>query len=470
MSTPEQDLAARAVELLGRALPGSQAYAAADRHRLALTRFANSVIHQNVAQDGVTVSLTAHVDGRTAGGSASVVDDHELSALVERVAASARVAPSDPSWPGLAAPAAPGDVEAVDRATAEASPTDRAEIVREFVDAAGGLETAGYVRTNHWTGAFASSSGQQVTGEAVECGLSGIARDSGADGLARSAPLRIADLDGAALGARAAAKARAWADPQDLAPERYEVVLEPNAVLDLLGNIASAGFSARAVNENRSFVRLGEDQFDPAVSIHDDPLATGLGYDAEGTPRSRLALVEGGRTVSLTHDRRSAAEWNAGPGVGSEAASTGHHGEYAAMFGPSARHLVLDPAGPLDGVADEVDGPAADSSVAELVAGVRRGILVSDFWYTRVLDPRSLAITGLTRNGVWLIENGEIVQPLGNLRFTQAYAEALAPGNVLGVGRTADAVPGDTYTTTSPRWTCPALHLASWNFTGGSAG
>jgi predicted Zn-dependent protease len=105
-----------------------------------------------------------------------------------------------------------------------------------------------------------------------------------------------------------------------------------------------------------------------------------------------------------------------------------------------------------------------------LVAGVERGVLVSDLWYTRMLDPRTLAITGLTRNGVWLIEDGCVSRPLRNFRFTQSYAQALMPGNVKGVGRTATAVPGDTYTATAPRWSCPALHLASWNFTGGASG
>ncbi len=134
-----------------------------------------------------------------------------------------------------------------------------------------------------------------------------------------------------------------------------------------------------------------------------------------------------------------------------------------------ARHIGLEPSAP-DGVAEEVDGPAADSSVAALVAGMERGLLVSDFWYTRVLDPRTLSLTGLTRNGVWLVENGEITAPVKNFRFTQSYARALAPGNVLGVGRTATPIPGDTYAATSPRYTCPALHLASWNFTGGASG
>jgi predicted Zn-dependent protease len=118
----------------------------------------------------------------------------------------------------------------------------------------------------------------------------------------------------------------------------------------------------------------------------------------------------------------------------------------------------------------EVDGPVVDASAAELVAGVERGLLVTDFWYTRVLDPRTLALTGLTRNGVWLIEHGEVTRPLRNFRFTQAYAQALMPGNVLGVGRVAATLPGDTYSNAMPWWTAPAVRLAAWNFTGGASG
>jgi predicted Zn-dependent protease len=120
--------------------------------------------------------------------------------------------------------------------------------------------------------------------------------------------------------------------------------------------------------------------------------------------------------------------------------------------------------------ASEAEGPAADSSVAALVAAVERGLLVSDLWYTRMLDPRTLAVTGLTRNGLWLIKDGEITTPLRNFRFTQSYAQALMPGNVIAVGAAATPLPGDTYTATAPRWSCPALQLASWNFTGGASG
>jgi predicted Zn-dependent protease len=464
-ATPEKRLATVAVELATAAAPDAEVDASADRNRMALTRFANSAIHQNVAEDVTTVRLRLHQDGRTASGSATVIDDADVPALVERVLDAVRVAPLDPGWPGLAAAAPPGPTAAVDAATAAATPADRAQVVRAFVDAAGGLEVAGYVRTNHWSGAFVTSGGQVVTGEAAECGMSGIARLDGADGVARHAPARLAELDGTALGACAAAKARASADPVELPAGRYEVVLEPAAVMDLLEALSYAGFNGKAWNERRSFVRLGEAQLDPAITIVDDPLSAGHGYDRDGTPHQRLVLVDGGTSVAVAHDRRSAAE------AGTE--STGHAIDAAFSFGPMATHLTLLPSGAGAagaGVATPVDGPFADAAVAELVAGVARGVLVSDLWYTRVLDPRTLALTGLTRNGVWLIEDGQLAGAVRNFRFTQSYAQALMPGNVRGVGRTSTPIPGDTYSATSPRWGCPALQLASWNFTGGASG
>ncbi len=460
--TSVDEFAGQALGLALDALPGAEVAASADHHRLALTRFANSVIHQNVAEEITTVHLRVHHEGRTASAAATVADAGALAGLVERAVEAVRVAPLDPGGPGLARPSQPGSTPPPDAATANATPADRAAIVRAFVDGAGGLEAAGYCRTDHWQGAFANSAGQVVAGEGVECGLAGVTRDRGADGVARHAPISLADLDAAVLGARAAAKSRAWADPIELPPGRYEVVFEPSAAADLLEALAVAGYNGKAVNERRSFVRLGEEQLDPAVTLIDDPLAVGAGYDAEGSPRRRLTLVDRGRSVAVAHDRRSAAE------AGVE--STGHAADARFAMGPHARHVGMVPTAGTDGHASEVEGPMADTSVAALVAGVERGVLVSDLWYTRLLDPRTLAVTGLTRNGVWLIEQGEVTTPLRNFRFTQSYAQALMPGNVLGVGATVTPIPGDTYPSTAPRWSCPALHLASWNFTGGASG
>jgi len=460
MSDP-QSIAARLLERAVGIDGGAEIEASVDSHRLALTRFANSVIHQNVADDTTRAHLRVHRDGRTASGSTTRVDDEGIVALVDRTLASVAVAPLDPGWPGLAVPASPGDVAAVDPATAAVTAQQRAEVVASFVEAVGELEAAGYCRSDHSRRALANSAGQSISSESAEMAFDGIARSTDADGAARASSNRFADLDGGVLGDRAAAKARAGASPVELPPDRYEVILEPTAVADVLMSLGWYGFNAKAVEERVSFVRVGEAQFDPAVTLVDDAPATGDAFDAEGTPTQRTTLIDAGTTASLTHDLRTAAL------VGAE--STGH-GVGAPSFGALARHLCLAPSDAGTGATAEVDGPIVDAAAAELIAGVDRGILVTDLWYTRVLDPRTLVVTGLTRNGVWLVEGGEVVQALRNFRFTQSYAQALMPGSVRGVGRVAHAVPGDTYSASAPRWTAPALHLASWNFTGGASG
>ena len=205
----ELAIAQRALELTTAAAPNAEVEVAVNRSRLALTRFANSVIHQNVADDSTSVRIRMHVDGRTASGSSTLTDDDGLAALATRTVDAARVAPLDPGWPGVAPRAAPGPVAAVDPATADATADARAALVGAFVDAAGGLEAAGYCRTSHWTGAFVNSLGQELTGESAEASMDGIARQAGVDGVARLASSRLADLDGGVLGARAAAKVQA---------------------------------------------------------------------------------------------------------------------------------------------------------------------------------------------------------------------------------------------------------------------
>ncbi|SCE80061.1 Predicted Zn-dependent protease or its inactivated homolog [Micromonospora viridifaciens] len=471
----ELEVAGQVVEMVRRlAGPDAQAEVTVTRTELALTRFANSFIHQNVAESGTAVRLRLHVDGRTVAGTGSLLDPDGLAALVERTLAAARLVPADPAWPGLTppSPVPPGAV--FDEATAYASPDERAARVRAFVDAAGGLETAGFCRTAYRSGAFANSAGHSTVGRTAEAAMDGIARTGGADGVARRCADRLGDLDGAALGDRAAAKARAAADPVELPPGRYEVVLEPAAVADLLQNLAWYGFNGKRHAERQSFAELGTVQFDPAVTLVDDPLhASALPYDMEGTPRHALTLVDAGTTTAVAHDRRSGAE--------AGAASTGHGMPGAATFGPIPHNLRLLPAAaratggdspaPVGGGTPAGTAPGggavADADTAALVAEVERGLLVSDFWYTRVLDPKRLVITGLTRNGVWLIEDGVPTRPVRDFRFTESYPRALGPGRLLGLGgqpvRQPDRVDGSW-------WEAPPLRLASWNFTGGASG
>jgi predicted Zn-dependent protease len=461
----ELDVAARVLDLV-RAGAGASAQAEVlvGRTALSLTRFANSFIHQNVADETITVRLRLHVAGRTAAGSTTVTGDDGLRGLVERTIAAAGLCPPDPGWPGLAPPAPVAGPGNRDEQTAHASPDERAARVRAFVDAAGGLETAGYCRTLDMSAAFANSAGQSAEGHTAEAAMDGVARLDGADGAARLAAGRLSDVDGGVLGARAAAKARAGAGPVELPPGRYEVVLEPAAVADILQNLALYGFNGKAVAERRSFAEVGAQQFDRAVTLTDyvpDAGDPGLPFDSEGTPKHRLTLVDEGVTHAVVHDRRTASE------VGAE--STGHGWPGGASWGPSPMNLRLGapaPAGVPSATAG-APGPIADGTVAALVAGVARGLLVTDFWYTRVLDPKSLVVTGLTRNGVWLIEGGEVTRPVRNFRFTQSYPQALGPGTVRALGATPTTLPESWGLAW---WTAPALWLSSWNFTGGASG
>lgn len=435
-------LAQQALDLAAQVIPGAEVEARIERTQSALTRFANSFIHQNVDEDTTTIGLRAHRDGRTVSASTTTGD---VSTLVDRVKAMLAVAPLDPRWPGLTPPTIPHDRSTVDEATRDCSPSQRADRVRDFVAAAAGYEAAGYCRTSYWSGSYRNSAGHGVEDDSTDAVLDGIARGSGADGTARRTSARLSDLDGAALGRAAADSVRSQVDPVELPPGRYEVILLPEAVSDILNNFSYFGFNGKAYTEGRSFAQLGAAQFDPSISIYDNPFdgVGGKSFDFEGTPKSRLALVDKGITTGIAHDRRTAAR------AGVE--STGH-GMPGDNFGP----ILLNP-----GFA------AGTSTLEQMIADTERGVLVADFWYTRVLDPRPLVVTGLTRNGVWLIEKGEIVKPLRNFRFTQGYPQALSPGNVLAVGSEVVPQPNRYDMLNS---SAPALRLASWNFTGGASG
>jgi predicted Zn-dependent protease len=413
----------------------------------ALTRFATSFIHQNVAEDLSHVLLRVAADGHVASVTLDgPVDRPHLERLVTNAFDAAEAMPVDPEWPGLTSPMAPVEADHWDEATAAATADDRAARVRAFVDAAGGLETAGYCSTLAVHLTFGNTAGQRLSGRATAAVLDGIARTSTADGSGRDGSARLADLDGQAVGERAARKARDASDPTDLEPGRYEVVLEPDCVANILSFLLVHGFNGKAVEEGRSFARVGDAQFDPAVSLRDDVTdanTTGIPFDVEGTPKRPLDLVRDGVTRSLLHTRRTAKAMGA--------TSTGHAVEGGAAWGALGANLVLEP---------------GDRSVDDLVGGVRRGVLVTDFWYTRILDPRTQVVTGLTRNGVWLIEDGRVVRPITNLRFTQSFLDALGPGNVRGVSSDQALLLAGW----DSIYVVPALHLASWNFTGGAKG
>jgi predicted Zn-dependent protease len=417
------------------------------RARHGLTRFANSFIHQHVGEDTISVGLTIAVDGRTASASATDTRDDALRGLVEATIASASLQPVDPHWPGATPPDPVTASGNFDEATALAEPGQRAEMVKAFVEAGPGLRAAGYLDTQGTWSAFASTAGQRAAGRTSRASLDGIHQTETSAGSAHQTSVRLSDLDAVAVGDRAADRARRSADFTDLDPGEYEVVLGNEAMATILTFLAFYGFNAKQHLEGSSFVVLDEQQFDPSITVHEDPTdprAIALPFDNEGTPKRRFALVQDGVTASLAHDRRTARR--------ADTETTGSAVPGGEGFGAVPTTVVLRP---------------GDTPAAELVRGVERGLLVTQFHYCRVLDPKSLVVTGLTRNGTFLVEDGEVVGAVGNLRFTQSFVKALSGGNVISIGdddRYADGEFGAGVVIT------PSVRLGSWNFTGGARG
>lgn len=451
MSGRALDLCDRVLELVTSVEPGVEAEVNVSDGHASLTRFANSFIHQNVGEDTLSVLVRVVVDGRAASSSTTATDDAGLERLVETTLAAARLRPEDPDWPGLAPEAEIADVDHYDEATEFASPAERAGVVKAFVDAGPELKAAGFCDTEGGTHAFANTAGQRMAATSSRATLDGIHQAGEVLGVAAGkghvTSQRLSDLDGAAAGAASAQKAIDSVDAANLEPGHYEVVLEPECVAEVLAFLAFYGFNAKQVVEGQSFAVVGDTQFDAAIDLTDDagdPRAIGTPFDIEGTPKAPLRLVGGGRTSGLVHDRRTARKL--------DAVSTGHAIPGGESYGAFASNLFLAP---------------GDTSRADLVGSMDRGLLVTEFNYCRVLDPKTLVVTGLTRNGTFLVEDGTVTGAVKNFRFTQSFVEALAPGTVRGVGDDARFAAAEFGVGMVH---CPSLHLGSWNFTGGARG
>jgi predicted Zn-dependent protease len=412
-----------------------------------LTRFADSAIHQSTAREDTALRVRVISGGRIGVASTNELSTDGAVAAARSAMELASMAPPDPMFPGLAPPAPVPEVpEGFDEATAETTPSMRADGVAELVGRCeGGFHAAGAFETSAMEVALVNTEGQLCYAPATQATITTvISGGDGGTGYAEVTERRASSLDPAAIGTRAFEKARDSQGPRDLEPGRYEVVLEPAAVATLLGFLAYLGFGGRAIDEGRSCFsgRIGEPLMSERVSIFDDatsPLAVGLPFDFEGTPKRRVDLVERGVIRGGVHDRRSAKQ------TGTE--STGHALPPPNPEGAFPLNLFLEP---------------GDASVDDMVSATSRGLLVTRFHYSNVVHPREAVITGMTRDGTWLIEDGEVKHPVKNFRFTQSLIEALR--DVEQVGR--DTELASEFFFASSR--APALRISSFQFTGKS--
>ena len=408
-----------------------------------LTRFANNEIHQNVAERSAAVSVRVGVGRRWGTASTNDLSDGGVQKAVAQASEIAQALPDSDRYLPLLAPATPQSVGGYDIDTAEYGPMQRAAEVRTITGKAAdaGLTAAGAFRTGAHGTAVANSEGLFVYHAGTTADLMAVVMDDDASGHAGQLSTRVGDIDAEAVADEAAAKAIAGRAPRSLPPGDYEVVLEEFAVSDMLDFLGYVGFGGLAVEEGRSFMsgRLGEAVMGPNVSIWDDPLDdAGIPrpFDAEGAPARRTDLVRDGAAASPVHDRFTAAK------AGTE--TTGHALPAHYSMGPIPRNMFLAPGG---------------ASRDDLVASVRRGLLITRFWYTRVVHPLTVHMTGMTRDGVFLIEDGEVAGPVRDLRFTESYLEAL---------NRVDAIAAETKLVREffSVNRVPALKIASWRFTG----
>ena len=412
----------------------------------ALTRFANNIIHQNVAERDVEVTLRYFIGKQIGTASTNRTDKAGLDELVKRAKDNAETSPVDPNYPGLPEPEAYPRVAAWDTTTADYSPEKRAKAVGIVCQLAEekGLNASGAFSTGSGVLVVANSQGLFSYHTQSHADFQTVVMSDDSSGRAHESAWKVNDLNVEALGKEAIETAVRGHNPRKIDPGEYTVILEHYVTEDLINSLNFYGMGAQALHEGRSWMneRIGKQVMSPSVSIWDDGLDTNgspLPFDFEGVPKQRVDIVKQGMVMGPVYDRYSGAKMGK--------PSTGHATPINFRgFGPLALNLFVAP---------------GNDSVQEMIASTKKGLYINRFWYTRLVHPRDCVITGMTRDGVFMVEDGEVSYPVKNLRYTMPYVQALA--NVKAVGKASHLLVSD-FGGISVR--VPALKIKGFNFTG----
>src|SRR5579885_373411 len=338
--------------------PAEQTEVVLVAHDTALTRFANSAIHQNVAESNAEVRVRAVVGQRTGVVVGNSLEPAALASAAEQATAIARLQPENPAFPGLAPPRPIAPVQAFAEATAACSPDERARAVKLVCDLAAeqALVAAGAYSTAVRELAVANSLGLFAYEATTRAHFTTVVMGDDSSGYAERAAVDLSAIDVEALAREAVGKAVRSRGPVAAPPGEYRVVLEPYAVEEMLAYLGYIGLGALALEEGRSFLcgRLGEPLAAPSVHLADDgrdPRGLPLAFDFEGTPKERVVFFDGGVARGVVYDRQTAAR--------AGRASTGHALPAPNTAGPLPTNLVLAPGG---------------ASAEDLLRGVERGI------------------------------------------------------------------------------------------------
>ena len=412
----------------------------------ALTRFANNTIHQNVAQTDIKIIIRYIIGKRIGTATTNRLDSSALDEVVGRARLNAQASPEDPLYPGLSGPAQYQEIPAFDDATASYSPQARALSVREICNLSKSkdLNASGAFSTGYGEITIANTEGVNAYHTSTHADFQTVIMGEDSSGRAQRTAWRVQDIPVEELGKEAVHTAERGRNPHKIEAGEYTVVFDHYVTQDIISSLCFSGMGALSVLEGRSWMndRIGQKIMSSQVSIWDDgldPQGAPMPFDFEGVPKQKVDIVREGVVLGPVYDRYT--------GQKAGHASTGHALPPTARgFGPLATNLFMAP---------------GTASLEEMIHSTQRGLYINRFWYTRVVHPRDCIITGMTRDGVFMIENGEITYPVKNLRFTQSYVQALA--DVEAVGRKTYLLASEFLSSVD---CIPALKISRFNFTG----
>jgi predicted Zn-dependent protease len=378
-----------------------------------LTRFGESIIHQSMAESDVKINIRVALGKKLGMASTNSLQPEDLKQALQSAIQIARVQKENPYFESFPKPEPMKDIQTYYSETAAFLPQQRAEIVhRAFQRAAShGFRVAGALATGEGEIAVANSRGLSVYQPYTQARFNVIILASDGSGYATETSRNIQDIDFSKHVETALDKCAKSRNPSPLEPGPYDVLLEPPAVSILLQWMGNIGFGAKSFQEGRSFLsdHLGEKITGSSITIYDDgwdPTGVPIAFDSEGVRKKKVVLIDKGVATGVLYDSLTGSQ--------DQRSSTGHASLPEGFYGgnPSPLNLFLEP---------------EDSSLSDMLASMERGLLVTRFHYVNgLLDTRRALMTGMTKDGTFLIEDGKIKKPVQNLRFTESILEAFA--------------------------------------------
>jgi len=409
-----------------------------------LTRFANNEIHQNMAWKDLGISVRVIIDKKIGVSSTNSFDSDSLKDLVAKAQELAMLQDPDPEFVSLPKPKAISEVDddisfATEEELAEGAYTVIQKAVKEHLTASGAYANdVSELAVANSLGVFAYHAGSS-------CNLSTIVMGKSSSGFAADVARSAEDVDSKQVASTAVQKTLESEDPKDIEPGEYEVILEPQAVSEMMAFFQWYGPNARIYHEKSSYLsdKMGKKVFGDNITLIDDPfheLVFPMPFDFEGYPKKKTVFVEKGILKQIAYDSYYANKY--------KVENTGHALPAPNTLGPIPLHLYIAP---------------GNQTRAQMIKSVKRGLLVTRLWYVRVLNPKALNITGMTRDGTFLIEDGRIVKPVKNLRFNQSIPDAL--NNVISIENRLTQLASFEGELIG---LAPALHIGKWEFSSGT--